>query len=71
MMRSFLAKKRVDNAGSKAPGSLAGITNKPEGKDNDDAFAEGEVNESKQYSRYRNPLASVLDYLEDDDEPAE
>ncbi|KAF4517215.1 hypothetical protein B566_EDAN005269 [Ephemera danica] len=67
MMRSFLAKRRVGQAGPKTPGALAGLgSSKDEGND---AFKDGtEEIEVPRSSRFRNPLASVLDYLEDDDD---
>lgn len=61
MMRTFLARKKVNNAENKAPGCLAGDAEQI-GKDRP-SLAEAEP-----LSRFRQPLDSVLDYL---DEPVD
>lgn len=59
MMRTFLARKKVNNAENKAPGSMAGDFEQGNGKDRPS------LSEPEPLSRFRQPLDSVLDYLDD------
>jgi hypothetical protein len=59
MMRTFLARKKVNNAENKAPGSMACDPEQSNGKDRPS------LSEPEPLSRFRQPLDSVLDYLDD------
>jgi len=66
MMRAFLAKKKVNTPETKAPGSLAD-TDTSNGK----LHRQPSLAVTEPLSRFREPLDSIFDYLEDPPETEE